>query len=374
MERNEGRRADSCDVVVVGAGIVGAAIAARLAQAGRQVAVLDAQGVAGGATGRSAGIVSVGIPGHYDWAVQSFGRERARALWQLSIEGRARLVEAAVRLGVYVEQSGSLVLAVTEEEAEALRASAELLREDGFDAWFGATDRLSRGFRATLRQPDDAVVDAASLAQALLDSAPIAVHTDTEVYDLEPEGEGVRVWARGRTVRCATVVLAVDGYAPLLERALGAWVSPGRALAVTTEPLGGPLLPSACIADHGYEYACPLPDGRLVLGAWRRPRPQADDPLGTDTPLRDGLARFIERYFPEVKGRIAARRSGIIGLTADGAPVIGRLPDLPQVSFAVGFGAWGLSWAFVAAERLVDWLLQGGEVGVLSVERLETGS
>lgn len=370
MEQSEERRVDTCDVVVVGAGIVGAAIAAHLTQAGRQVAVLDAQGVAGGATGRSAGIVVAGMPGHYRWAVQSFGRERARDLWRLSIEGRGRLVETARRLGVRVESSGSLGLAVTEEEAESLRASAELLREDGFDAWFGATDRLGRGFRATLRQPDDAVVDVAALTHALLKSAPIAVHSDTEVYDLEAEEEGVRVWARGRTVRCATVVLAVDGYAPLLDRTLGEWVSAGRALAVTTEPLTGVALPGAGIADYGYEYACPLPDGRLILGAWRRPRAGANEPAGTDTPLRDGLARFIERYFPEAKGRIARRHSGIIGLTADGVPIIGRLPDLPQVVFAVGFGAWGLSWAFVAAERLVDWMVQGGEVGLLSVERV----
>lgn len=267
-----------------------------------------------------------------------------------------------------MEQTGSLAVAVTEQEVEALHASAELLREDGFDAWFGSTDPLQRGFLAALRQPDDGVVDAAGLTRALLSSAPIAVHTDTEVYDLEPEGETVRVWAQRRTVRCKTVVLAADGYAPLLDPFLSHWVAPGRALMVTTGPLTGKGFPIPCYADYGYEYACPLPDGRWVLAAWRRPRPgEHPEP---DLSLREGLRRFIERYFPEVQGHIAHRRSGIMGFTPDGLPIVGALPHMPQVVFALGFGGWGLSWAFIAAERLVEWVLQGTDPGILSTERL----
>ncbi|HIQ01835.1 MAG TPA: FAD-binding oxidoreductase [Anaerolineales bacterium] len=370
MEATTGsRRTDTCDVVVVGAGIVGAAVAVRIARFGMQVAVLDAQKVAGGATGRSAGMVVAGLPGHYRRAVKAFGREQARTLWALTIEGRERLAESANRVGVTLERVGSLAVAVTEEEVETLRASAELLREDGFDAWFGTTDPLGRGFLATLRQPDDGVVDVAELTRALLSSAPIAVHTDTEVYELEPTGEGVRVWAQGRNVRCGRVVLTVDGYASLLDPALSQWVTPGRALIVTTEPLAGAGFPIPCYANYGHKYACPLPDGRWALGAWWRPRPGAA-PIEPDQSLREGLGRFITRYFPEVRGRIAGRRSGVMGFTSDGIPVVGRLPPPSPVVFALGFGGWGLSWAFVAAERLVEWILQDTDPGILSVERL----
>lgn len=369
MEIAEPRRSDTCDVVVVGAGIVGAAIAARLAHFGMQVAVLDAQGVAGGATGRSAGIVIAGLPGHYDWAVRAFGREQARVLWALTAEGRDLLVDAAIRLGVPVNQPGRLALAVTETEAEALQVSAEMMSEDGFSVQFDPQG-LPRGEpKSALFQPDDAVVDAAALTQALLSSAPIALHTDAEVYDLEGEGDEVRVWARGRNVRCRTVVLAVDGYAPLVDQSLARWVAPGRALLLITEPLPDRPLSVPCLADYGYEYACPLPDGRLTLGAWRRPHSGTDQPE-PDRSLREGLARFILRYFPQVRGRVADRRSGVMGFTSDGIPILGRLPHLPQAVFALGFGGWGLSWAFVAAERLVEWLLRGTDPGILSVERL----
>ncbi len=363
-------RVDRCDVVVVGAGIVGAAIAARLARQGLQVAVLEAQQVAGGATGRSAGMVLTGMPGHYRWAVRTFGREQARAIWSLSVEGREHLAETAARLGVPLERSGSWALAVTQEEAEALQESAELLREDNFAVGFRTADPLQRGFLSALHYPDDGVVDAADMARALLSSAPIAVHTGTEVQALEMEGEDVRVWAHRRTVRCSAVVLAVDGYAPILEPSLSRWVSLGQALVVTAEGTGSSL-PSPCYADYGYEYVRPLPDGRLLLGAWRYPRqsPPSDAP-DPDEALREGLSRFARRYFPEVEGHIVQRRTGTIGCTADGLPVVGVLPHLLGVYFALGLGGWGLCWAFVAAERVVEMMLEGAPAGLLAAERL----
>lgn len=367
-------RSDRCDVVVVGAGIVGAAVAVRLARQGMRVAVLEAQQVAGGATGRSAGLLLTGMPGHYAWAVRSFGREPARALWELSIEGRERLMETAARLGVPVERTGSLALAVTEEEAEVLRASAELLREDGFAAEFGQTDPWQRGFRAALHRPDDGVVDAADLTGALLASTPITVHSGTEVQALEAEGSDIRVWAYRRTVRCGAVVLATGGYALTLQPALSHWVNPGRALLVTGQPEnGGNGRPVTfpCYADYGYEYARPLSDGRLLLGAWRYPhRPSlSEHSPDPDTALRNGLSRFVRRYFPAVEGNIIRHWSGIIGCTPDGVPVVGALPHLPGIYFALGLGGWGLCWAFIVAERVVEMMLEGASAGLLDAER-----
>ncbi|RME34588.1 MAG: FAD-binding oxidoreductase, partial [Thermoflexia bacterium] len=190
---------EACDVVVVGAGIVGATVAVGLARRGLSVAVLEAQQVAGGATGRSAGIVATGLPGHYARAVRAFGREAARTLWALTVEGRERLAEAARSLGIAWKRTGSLLLASTPEEADSLRASAEMLREDGFEPRWEPEDPLERGFLGALRWADDGVVDAADLTRALLASATVTVHTGTEALSLEKDGDGIRVWAYRRT-------------------------------------------------------------------------------------------------------------------------------------------------------------------------------
>ena len=369
----EQKRTDSCDVVVVGAGLVGAAVAANLTRAGFDVAVLEAQGIAGGATGYSTGMVLTGLAGHYNWAVSAYGRQKAREAWELTVEGRIRLVETARRLGVDVENAASLALAVEDTEAEALEESATLLREDGFDVQFDPGDPLDRGFCAALRYPDDVTVDGGALTRALLVADEVTVHEGTEIYDLEQEGEDVRVWAHGRTVLCGGVVLAINGYAPLFDSSFADKIAPTRSLVLATEPLDVVILEQPCRADYAHKYCRQLPDRRLLLGGWQRPR-LSDRGRNRETEMddvvQDELIHFASRHFPDVDLHGADRRSGIMGFTPDGLPLVGSLPDLPQVYFAVGLGGRGLAWAFAVAERLVELMLRDTDPGVLSAGRL----
>ena len=364
------KRSDSCDVLVVGAGLVGAAVATRLVREGIDTAILEARDVAGGATGRSAGMVLAGLAGHYNWAVSAYGREQAREVWKLTVEGRERLVETAERLGVPVEHAGSLTLAVEAAEVDALQESAVLLRDDGFDVRFDPADPLGRGFRAALRQPDDVTVDAAALTRALLNSSGVIVHEGTEVYHLAPGPEGLQIWARGRTVVCNAVVLAINGYAPLFDSYFTDKIAPTRSLVFATEPLDAGTLDHPCSADYGNEYCRQLPDRRLLLGGRQRSHQEPGQETEPGDVVLNGLIRFAARHFPEVNTNTTRRWSGVMGFTPDGLPLVGQVPGLPQVYFAVGLGGRGLAWAFVVARRVVDLMLQGSDPGILAADRL----
>jgi gamma-glutamylputrescine oxidase len=368
LTKREQRRSDACDVVVVGAGLVGASVAVRLTREGFDTAILEARRITGGATGRSAGMVLAGLPAHYSWAASVYGRRRAYEVWALTTGGRDRLVEGARRLGVPVERTGSLALAVDEDEADMLWESAKLLREDGFDASFSLTDPLNRGFQGALHRPEDAMVDAAALTRALLDADDVVVHEGTEVYALEPTGDDIRIWAHGRTVLCSAVVLAVNGYAALVHPYLSECVAPVRCRAFAVEVADKPLHEQPCTFAHGTEFLRPLVDGRVLMGGWRQEQssPDRGDP-------GDALEGFVSRHFPEVDLGGADRRTEVMGFTPDGLPLLGTVPGLPQVYFAVGFGGRGLSWALVAAERLVGAMLHNADLGLLSAERLEDG-
>lgn len=359
--KRERRRGDACDVVVVGAGLIGAAVAYHFAQEGFDTAILEARRVNGGATGRSFGVAFLGLPGHYHWAVSVYGRERAREIWALTAAGRARLVEAAQCLGVPLRRSGSLALAIDDKEADVLWESAKLLQEDGFDASFALTDPFERGFQAALRRPDDVTVDAAGLTRALLDAEGLIVHEETEVYGLEPVGGDVRVWAHGRTVICRAVVLAVNGYAALVDPYLAERVAPVARLVFATEPLDDPVLDQPCTFDRGKVVIRPLPDRRLLVGIR-----QGWEGLASGGAPQGPLMDVLARHFPELDMERLDRWSEVTGFTPDGLPLLGRLPNLPQVTFAVGFGGRGLSWAFVVAERLVEAMLHDVDPGILS--------
>ena len=367
------KRVDACDVVVIGGGLVGAWVAARCAREGRHTAVLEALEVAGGATGRSTGLVLAGLALPYARTVARYGRELAREIWNMTLEGRQQIVAAAEALAVPLQRTGSLAVASEPDEADVLSESARLLQEDGFDVWFGHSDPLQRGFHAALRSPHDITLNAAELTQALLESTrasnPIVVHEGTEVFGLQAEGRGVRVWARGRTVLCEMCFIAVDGCAPLLDRYFADKVALARGLTLATEPLGYRALERPCTACNGQVYCRQLPDRRLLLGAWRRPE-QAEGESTDDDALMALLARFAARHFPEVRTHSVERWSGVSGFTLDDLPLVGQLPDLPAVHFALGLGGRGLAMAAVAAERMADFALMGSDPGLLSAARV----
>jgi glycine/D-amino acid oxidase-like deaminating enzyme len=263
----------------------------------------------------------------------------------------------------------SFALAVDDEEADELWDSVKLLRQDGFEASFTLTDPLARGFQAAMRRPDHVIVNAAQLTRALLEAEGITVHEGTEVYALEPLDDGIHVWAHGRTVVCSAVVLAVNGYAALLDPYLAERVAPASAFVLAVEPGDDPFLNRPCTLDRGRVFLRTLPDGRLLLGI-RQP----GEVLGGGELLRDRLTAMASRYFPQLDLTNADRWSEVMGVTPDGLPLLGHLPGLPRAYFAVGFGGRGLSWAFVIAERLVSAMLHDAELGLLSTRRLDGDS
>ena len=361
-------RVDACEVVVVGAGLIGATIATSLADEGLDVAVLEARGVASGATGRTAGLVCSGLPLPYAQAVERYGRETTRALWRLTADNRARVAEAAGRLDVPVERTGSLLLATDAQQGSLLRASAEMLGADGFEFRFEATDPLKKGFTAALHSPDDLVVDAVTLTRRLLSAFEIPIHTNTEVYGLEQAGDDVLVLAHGRAVRAGTVVLAINAYAPLLDGYFADKIAPARSHTLMTRPLSERLMVRA--GSTGSFSFRQDNDGRLLFAACQ---PAYETPAATprDENSEIDLARFIGRHFPEATERLAQRGSGTLGVSRDGLPLLGALPHLPQVFFAVGFGGHGLSLTFSAADLMMGLILGGAEPELFSARRME---
>ena len=58
-------------------------------------------------------------------------------------------------------------------------------------------------------------------------------------------------------------------------------------------------------------------------------------------------------------------------MTPDGLPIIGSLPNEPEVYFAVGFSGYGNSLGFIAGDRVMELMLHGTDPGIFSVDRFD---
>jgi L-2-hydroxyglutarate oxidase LhgO len=109
---------DSVDCVVVGAGVIGLAVARRLAQAGREVVVLEAaEGIGTVTSSRNSEVIHAGI--YY---------KAASLMARMCVTGKKMLYQYCAEHGVPHKNCGKLIVATTPKEAEKLqsiRAHAE---------------------------------------------------------------------------------------------------------------------------------------------------------------------------------------------------------------------------------------------------------
>lgn len=367
-----GCRKLTADYVVVGAGIVGSYAAFCLAQTGADVILTDMREPAAGASGRNAGFLLSGLVQYYHEAVEQYGHATAREAWQLSVETRELAFSLARQFGVPAERCGSFLLATTRREAQALEQAARLMEADGWPVAFQRGDPWGRGFTATLYKPDDGVVHPVELVHAIVRHSGVKLWLLNEVWAVEAQAGGVKVRGSKADIEAKGAVLALNAYAPLVCPELAGLVRPVRGQMLCTVPLSTRIFDGAGYANWGYEYFRQLPDGRFLMGGGRRQfRHQEVGWEDTTTPdVQGALAKFLERYFPEVAGQpVELRWSGTMGFTPDGLPLVGRLRDVPQAVFAVGFNGHGMGLGLKVAERAVDLLLNGISPGFLDSAR-----
>jgi gamma-glutamylputrescine oxidase len=342
------------------------------------VCVLEARHVAAGASGRNAGMVLTGTAYYYHDALRVYGRDLAHLIWEFTRHNRDIVRGLSEEFGTPWYQTGSLLLALDDTEAEDLERAAQAMREDGIPCQYTHKDPTKRGFVAAVVQPEDAGIQPVTFAQALAASSGAQVVEQCEVFDIaELPGGGVELKSRMATVRCGQLALCTNAYSPLLHPYFAGKVLPTRGQILCTEPLGVQLLNHLCYADYGYEYFRQLPDGRLVVGGWRHHFKEME--VGyedrTTPEVQGGLEGFLARYFPEAaSARITHRWSGTMGFSLDGLPLVGTVPDMPSVYFAVGFTGHGLGFGLATAEKLGAHMLFGQELDWLDARRLDSAS
>ncbi|MFB7240870.1 FAD-dependent oxidoreductase [Streptomyces populi] len=363
----------TCDVVVVGAGMVGAACALYAAREGLDVAVVDRGPVAGGTTGAGEGnlLVSDKEPGpELDLALLS-GR-----LWADLAEEHAKAFE--------YEAKGGVVVASTPEGLTALETFAAGQRAAGVLAEPVAADRLhdlepylAPGLAGAVRYPQDTQVMPALAAAHLLRASGARLltgHTVTEVLrGKDGSVRGVRT-DRGEL------------HAPAVVNAAGTWggavaslagvtlpVLPRRGFVLVTEPLPRRVRHKVYAADYVADVASdsaalqtsPVVEGTaagpVLIGASR-------ERVGFDRsfslPVVRELAAGATRLFPFL-ARVRALRTylGFRPYLPDHLPAIGPDPRAPGLLHACGHEGAGIGLS-TGTGQLIAQVLAGRAPGL----------
>ncbi|MFI1018558.1 NAD(P)/FAD-dependent oxidoreductase [Streptomyces sp. NPDC020965] len=354
------------DVVVVGAGVVGAACAYYASRSGLSVAVVDRGPVAGGTTGAGEGnlLVSDKEPGpELDLALLS------TRLW--------RELTAELAPEIEYEAKGGLVVASDEARLTALRAFAAgqsasgVLHED-VSRLQDIEPHLAPGLAGGVHYPQDAQVQPALAAAHLLRASGAALLLGEEVTAVltAPDGSvrGVRT-PRGDLLAPAVVNAAGTWGGALAELAgVTLPVLPRRGFVLVTEALPRVVRRKVYAADYVADVASGsaalqtsavvegTPGGPVLIGASRE-RVGFDRTLSVDV-LRE-LAVQAAELFPVLREvRVLRAYHGFRPYLPDHLPAIGPDPRAPGLLHAVGHEGAGIGLA-PATGRLIAAALTG---------------
>jgi glycine/D-amino acid oxidase-like deaminating enzyme len=344
-------------VVVVGAGIVGAATARALAARGVEVDLLDAGEIAGGSTGLGEGNVLC--------SDKDAGPEL-----ELAVLGLAAYDDIGHRYGARarIRRKGALVvhrdaaaLAAEPARLERLRAAGvrcELLEPKQARA-------LERGLAVDLLGasyfPDDLQCDPRGIARAMAEEAGVRVRTRTRVERILP-GEGVRL--ADATLEADAVVLAAGVWSAELARGAGLElpVEPRKGQVVRLG--GGGMTIGHKVVDGGYLAAVAAPgaglqvspvlettwDGDVLVGSSRERR---GFDTTVDAAVTAALLAHAARLMPGVaRLEVVDAWAGLRPWLPDGLPALGPSRAVPGLWVATGHEGAGVGLGPISGESV----------------------
>ncbi|MDQ1540765.1 MAG: D-hydroxyproline dehydrogenase subunit beta [Actinomycetota bacterium] len=366
----------NADLVVVGAGVVGAACAYFASAAGLSVCVVDRGPLAGGTTGAGEGnlLVSDKEPGpELDLALLS-GR-MWRELAPLPVAGTTvgERVELELKGGLVVASSASTMSALRDlaarQDAQGVRSSAV-----GADDLLDHEPNLARDLAGGFLYPQDMQVQPMLATAALLKLVREAggiVITGEPVIDFVRDGQrviGVRTAAR--SITAAAVLNAAGTWAGELAALAGVHVpvAPRRGFILVTEPLPRLVRHKVYYADYVADVASdsaalqasPVVEGTrsgtILIGATRErvgfDRTWSPEAVGV---LADGACRL----FPFLADVAVLRAyQGFRPYCPDHLPVIGPDPRAPGLWHACGHEGAGIGLS-AGTGRLIAQALTG---------------
>lgn len=349
------------DVLVVGGGVVGLAVAWELSRRGAAVRLLERGRIGDGTTWAAAGILPAA---RVDTALDPL--DRLRGLSHQAYSEWADRLRDQTGVDVGLRQCGGYYLASTIGEAAALAATVDHWQQLGLlverlsaaelavqipaiAAWAG-----SSAFKAAAFSHDEWQVRPPDLLCGL---AKACRATGVQI----DQGVGGCLIRRGE--RAAWRVDSLDTLeSDAIVLCGGAWsgqAAEAFGLGMSVVPIRGQMLlyrlpspPFRAVVNEGHRYFVPRDDGHVLVGSGEE---EVGFVTGTTAECLSQLARWAEGLLPELKTTAPVKSwSGLRPATFDGFPVIGQVPTATNLYVATGHFRSGVHLAPATAELVAD--------------------
>ncbi|KAK2027588.1 FAD dependent oxidoreductase [Colletotrichum zoysiae] len=373
------------DIVIIGAGYAGAALAYYLLKDVEEssrstVTILEAREACSGATARNGGHVRPDLFAGLPSRIKKFGQEAADevALFELANFHAVRDLVREENIDCDFRVTTSMAVVRDETLAKEMKDSLDELLKRGsptaklihyvdgkaaetFSSVKGATAAFS--FQAGSIWPYKLVLSL--LSQAVKKGAQLHTHTPvTKVSETQENGFWNVTTPRG-TIRAKTVLYASNGYTSTILPEYKNRIIPVRGICSHIAVPDGaphPHLPMTFSLRHGpnlFDYQATRPDGSIVAGGARVeviPRVEEWYNVWDDSKLIEPAAHYFDDYmqrnfrgWEDSGAKVDSIWTGIMGYTNDLFPHAGSVPSKPGQYICAGFNGHGMSYILLTA-------------------------
>ena len=363
VEQPPARGELSYDVCVVGGGYAGLSCALHLAKSGKSVAILEAERVGWGASGRNGGHVGTGQRADQHSLEKWYGKTTAKELWRLGLEAVDLVSDLVEENGIDCELGRTNIhFAAKKSHVDELRDEVDHLRtEYNYDQISGvessSLEELTSGIGFHYGVVDHGARHlhplkyCLGLATAVM-TAGASVFEQSRVKRIETKRDHAVVSTDNAIIKTQKVVLACNGYLGNLFPPIASNIMPINNFIVATEPL------DEVTANRINPLNASLSDSLFVINYWK---------LSEDRRLIFGGGETYSDKFPEsitdfVRPKLLAIYPELSHVRLDygwgGTLAItrNRMPDLGVhkgvVYYAQGFSGHGVPTATMAGKLI----------------------
>jgi gamma-glutamylputrescine oxidase len=375
------------DVVIIGAGYTGLSAAHHIAKSGLSPVVLEAHHPGWGASGRNGGVITAKFRLSFRDIDAAHGRAMAKRMYEIAHESVEMVDELVSELGIAsarLTRSGQVKAAHNEATLRAAIDEAAWMTREMRDTEVRILDPHqvrdetgSQVFVGGILNPGSGGIHPLNYLRGLAKGVArrgVPIFQESPVLALRRDSDGVVAETPDGVVRARQAIVATNSYSDLTSATarVQRTLVPFRSALIATEKLSPNLAGSLMPTGRTYTETKRMMrwfrkvDDRVIFGG-RGAFGKQDSESAFDA-----LRKAMVGIFPELADiPLAFKWSGLVAMTLDSVPHVGRLDD--RTLYSVGYNGAGVAMSSLMGGYLAA-LVRGEKVdlGLLDAGRLKT--